>query len=463
MSFSSARSAGADALAARGYTLSHVGREGGIAIVLHDLRGGGAERACLRLARGMAQTGESVNLVLVRGEGAYLADVPPGVTLSVLDAPRVVQAIVPLAFHIRATRPRAVLSALTQMNVAAIAAVRLSATGTRIVVSERNQISSKARAAQRWTQRGLYRAVPAAYRFADKVIAVSKGVAEDLVRFGRLPAGKVGTIHNPVFEADLGEKDTVILLTDPGGEVQGFTTSRTYTETVGGAPVRVLFSGDTLVAPEAALHYLPGTIWIIVGAVFGGCVQDFVILFASMRRDGKSLGQMAKEEIGTLGGFTALVTVLLIMIILLAVIGPHWLTVRDRAGRRKVDLEADWTRREILEAFDCGITVIPVLIGKETKRLSANDLPAELGKLARCQELPFDEKNPKDSLAGIAAAVVAEVPGLTDRTAAPKAPPRAAGETNVVRKNARVGNIGSGHADNREAIFGDHNTVERKP
>ena len=54
-----------------------------------------------------------------------------------------------------------------------------------------------------------------------------------------------------VFEADLGEKDTVILLTDPGGEVQGFTTSRTYTETVGGAPVRVLFSGDTLVAPEA--------------------------------------------------------------------------------------------------------------------------------------------------------------------------------------------------------------------
>jgi glycosyltransferase involved in cell wall biosynthesis len=203
MSFSSARSAGADALAARGYTLSHVGREGGIAIVLHDLRGGGAERACLRLARGMVQTGETVNLVLVRGEGAYLADVPPGVTLSVLDAPRVVQAIVPLAFHIRATRPRAVLSALTHMNVAAIAAVRLSATGARIVVSERNQISSKARAAQRWTQRGLYRAVPAAYRLADKVIAVSKGVAEDLVRFGRLPAGKVGTIHNPVFEADL--------------------------------------------------------------------------------------------------------------------------------------------------------------------------------------------------------------------------------------------------------------------
>ncbi|MFN0165879.1 MAG: carbon starvation CstA family protein [Bryobacteraceae bacterium] len=77
-----------------------------------------------------------------------------------------------------------------------------------------------------------------------------------------------------------------------------------------------------LVGPTLAAQfgYLPGTLWIIVGAVLGGAVQDFVILFASMRRDGKSLGQMAKEEIGKVGGFTALITVLLIMIILLAVV-----------------------------------------------------------------------------------------------------------------------------------------------
>jgi len=77
-----------------------------------------------------------------------------------------------------------------------------------------------------------------------------------------------------------------------------------------------------LVGPVLAAQfgYLPGTLWIIIGAVLGGAVQDFVILFASMRRDGKSLGQIAREEVGTVGGFTALVTVLLIMIILLAVI-----------------------------------------------------------------------------------------------------------------------------------------------
>src|SRR6266850_8421716 len=77
-----------------------------------------------------------------------------------------------------------------------------------------------------------------------------------------------------------------------------------------------------LVGPTLAAQfgYLPGTLWIIIGAVLGGAVQDFVILFASMRRDGKSLGKMAREEIGKVGGFVALVTVLIIMIILLDVV-----------------------------------------------------------------------------------------------------------------------------------------------
>jgi carbon starvation protein len=70
----------------------------------------------------------------------------------------------------------------------------------------------------------------------------------------------------------------------------------------------------------AQFGYLPGTLWIILGAVLGGAVQDFTILFCSMRRDGKSLGQMAREEVGKVGGFTAVLTVLLIMIILLAVV-----------------------------------------------------------------------------------------------------------------------------------------------
>jgi carbon starvation protein len=78
-----------------------------------------------------------------------------------------------------------------------------------------------------------------------------------------------------------------------------------------------------LVGPTLAAQfgYLPGTIWIIIGVVLGGAVQDFVILASSVRRDGKSLGQMAKEEIGPVAGFTALVAVMGIMIVIIAVLG----------------------------------------------------------------------------------------------------------------------------------------------
>jgi carbon starvation protein len=78
-----------------------------------------------------------------------------------------------------------------------------------------------------------------------------------------------------------------------------------------------------LVGPTLAAQfgYLPGLLWILIGSVLAGAVQDFIILFCSMRRNGRTLGQMAREEIGKVGGFVALITVLLIMVILLAVVG----------------------------------------------------------------------------------------------------------------------------------------------
>ena len=77
-----------------------------------------------------------------------------------------------------------------------------------------------------------------------------------------------------------------------------------------------------LVGPVLAAQfgYLPGTIWLVFGVVLGGAVQDFIILFGSMRRDGKSLGQMAKEETGPVTGLLAMLAVLAIMVILLAVL-----------------------------------------------------------------------------------------------------------------------------------------------
>ena len=77
-----------------------------------------------------------------------------------------------------------------------------------------------------------------------------------------------------------------------------------------------------LVGPVLAMQmgYLPGTIWIILGAVFAGCVQDYLVLSISTRRRGRSLGQMARDELGAVGGAAAIIAVLVIMVILLAVL-----------------------------------------------------------------------------------------------------------------------------------------------
>ena len=77
-----------------------------------------------------------------------------------------------------------------------------------------------------------------------------------------------------------------------------------------------------LVGPTLAAQfgYLPGTLWILIGSVMGGCVQDMVVLFASTRRDGRTLGKMARDELGPIGGTAALVGTLAIMVILIAVL-----------------------------------------------------------------------------------------------------------------------------------------------
>ncbi|HEY0684962.1 MAG TPA: carbon starvation CstA family protein [Steroidobacter sp.] len=78
-----------------------------------------------------------------------------------------------------------------------------------------------------------------------------------------------------------------------------------------------------LIGPTLAAQfgYLPGTLWILVGAVLGGCVQDMTVLFLSTRRNGRSLGQMARDELGPIGGYAAMLGTLVIMVILIAVLG----------------------------------------------------------------------------------------------------------------------------------------------
>lgn len=112
-----------------------------------------------------------------------------------------------------------------------------------------------------------------------------------------------------------------------------------------------------LIGPTLAVQfgYLPGTLWILVGAVLGGCVQDFITLVFSIRRNGRSLGQMARDELGPLGGAIALLGVMTIMIILIAVLG---LVVV------KAMMHSPWS------TFTVGMTIpIAILIGLYMRNL----------------------------------------------------------------------------------------------
>jgi TIR domain len=132
--------------------------------------------------------------------------------------------------------------------------------------------------------------------------------------------------------------------------------------------------------------------------------------------------------------------------VLLAVIGPRWLTATDQCGRRSIDLEDDWTRREILEAFRCEIRVIPVLVGG-AQRLSPADLPAELTTLAGRQYVRLNHRNAAPDLASLAAILTSLVPDLKDQTV-PARPP-APGMTNNANDDSRVAVQGIVHGDVR--------------
>jgi carbon starvation protein len=120
-----------------------------------------------------------------------------------------------------------------------------------------------------------------------------------------------------------------VLALDPtrATPAERFTDGRDFVPTnrwiVFGHHFAAIAGPGPLIGPTLAAQfgYLPGTLWIIFGAVLGGCVQDFIALFCSIRRDGRSLGQMARDELGAIGGAVALIGVLAIMIILIAVLG----------------------------------------------------------------------------------------------------------------------------------------------
>jgi glycosyltransferase involved in cell wall biosynthesis len=155
------------------------------------------------LANGFAEHGLSVDLVLATAEGPYLKHVSKDVQVVGLGASRVAFGLPSLAAYLRRERPQALLSALSHANIAALLARRLARVGTRLVVSEHCGPSAVAAAASSRRERALLFMMRWTYPFANRVVAVSQGVADDLVEAVDVPLNRIDVIYNPVVSGNL--------------------------------------------------------------------------------------------------------------------------------------------------------------------------------------------------------------------------------------------------------------------
>ncbi|HEU4515267.1 MAG TPA: glycosyltransferase [Nocardioidaceae bacterium] len=176
---------------------------GTIALVIASMGRGGAERALAKLATGLAERGEQVDLVLARAGGPFLAELHPAVRVVHLDAPRLVAALLPLVRYLRRNRPAVVFSALDYVNVVTVIARALSGVRVPLVVSERNTLSSAVANTKRRSTRWMPRLIRLTYPHADAVVAVSEGVATDLVDLCGLRPDSVHVLNNPVVTPEV--------------------------------------------------------------------------------------------------------------------------------------------------------------------------------------------------------------------------------------------------------------------
>jgi glycosyltransferase involved in cell wall biosynthesis len=172
---------------------------GGIALLMQDFAGGGAEKVMVTLAKGLLARGHQVEIIAVRAEGPFLSHVPGEVPITVLGPSRVSRVIPALARYLRKRQPQALLSSLTHVNVAAVIARRLARVPTRLVLREENFIRENARIARRPLIRLAYRLLPTFYPSADYVIAVSEGLAREVRDVTGLPSDRVTAVYNPIL------------------------------------------------------------------------------------------------------------------------------------------------------------------------------------------------------------------------------------------------------------------------
>jgi glycosyltransferase involved in cell wall biosynthesis len=171
---------------------------GRLALFLPSLEGGGAERVMVNLAAGLVGRGFETDLVLARAVGPFLADVPPSVRVVELNG-SVLRSLPALAAYLRRERPVALIAAIDHANVVAMAAGRITGARTRTLISIQCTLSPVIAMSPGIRMRTLPILLGRLHRWADAIIAVSDGVAEDTASVTGIPRDRIEVIYNPVI------------------------------------------------------------------------------------------------------------------------------------------------------------------------------------------------------------------------------------------------------------------------
>ena len=172
---------------------------GPIAFYLPSLVGGGAERVIVNLAEGIVERGLPVDLVLAAAEGPLLEQVPRGARVVDLGAGRVMRSLRPLAAYLRRERPRVLVSSMGHANLVAVWAGRLAGGVAPVIVTEHNTLSQEVRRQGALTGRVWPVLLGAFYPWATRIVAVSRGAADDLAHTAGLARDRIEVIYNPVI------------------------------------------------------------------------------------------------------------------------------------------------------------------------------------------------------------------------------------------------------------------------
>lgn len=174
-----------------------------IAFFLPSVVGGGAEKVFITLINQLTRMGVNIDLVLVKAHGVHLKNLPDCVRVVDLNCSRTIFSIFKLAAYLSESQPIAILSAMEHTNVVAILAQKISRSRARVIVSVHTILSVDQQNSPYFIHRFTKYWIKPFYKFAYSVVAVSEGVALDLIKLINLSPSKVRVIYNPIVTADL--------------------------------------------------------------------------------------------------------------------------------------------------------------------------------------------------------------------------------------------------------------------